>query len=78
MNNIVKYSIDRIEGDIAVCEDLNTHKVVNINKKDLPSNCKEGDIIVLNNGKYSIDKEETSKQKDEISSMVNSLFKKKN
>ena len=77
MNNKSKYSIDRIENNIAVCEDLESHKITNINKKDLPANCKEGDIIVLYNGKYSIDKEETSKQKDEVSSMVNNLFKKK-
>lgn len=77
MNNKPRYSIDRIEENIAVCEEIETHKIININKKDLPSNCKEGDIIILSNGKYLIDKEETIKQKNEVSSMVNSLFKKK-
>ena len=76
MNNIIKYSIDRFEENIAVCEELKSGKIININKKDLPNNCKEGDIIIFENGKYWIDEEETKSQKDEISSMLNSLFKK--
>ena len=72
-----KFSIDRFEGEIAVCEELNTKKIIDINKKNLPSNCKEGDIIVFKNGKYEKDIEATKKEKEEVSSMVNSLFKKK-
>ena len=72
-----KYSIDRFEGNMAVCEDISNGKMININKDKLPSNCGEGDIIVLKNGKYEKDTESTKKEKDEISAMVNNLFKKK-
>ena len=72
-----KFSIDRFEGKIAVCEELSTRKIIDINIELLPSNCKEGDIIVLKNGKYEKDIEATKKEKEEISSMVNNLFKKK-
>ena len=72
-----KFSIDRFEGKMAVCEELNSRKIVNIKLELLPSNCKEGDIIVLKDGKYVKDDKTTKKEKEEISSMVNNLFKKK-
>ena len=72
-----KFSIDRFEGKIAVCEELNTKKIVDISVELLPSNCKEVDIIFLKDGKYVKDIETTKKEKEEISSMVNNLFKKK-
>lgn len=51
--------IDRIEGDIAVCENRKTKKIQNINIADLPQNVEEGTILKWRNGKYEID---TSKE----------------
>ena len=47
--------VDRIEGDIAVCENRKTGKMQNINIKDLPENIEEGNILRWQNGKYEID-----------------------
>jgi hypothetical protein len=65
--------IDRFEGDFAVCE--NDDKVmVNINKEELPSEIKEGDIIYKYDEKYMIDLEETKKRKQEIQDITKNLW----
>lgn len=73
-----QFSIDRFEGDFAICENKETNEMININKSLLPSNCKEEDIIKLENGVYIIDKATTNAEQEEIKNMVNNLFKKKN
>lgn len=74
----ITFSIDRFEDDFAICEDKQTHEMVNIKRDLLPNNCKEGDIIQFVNGTYSLDKEQTQKEQKEIKNLVDSLFKKKN
>ena len=71
------FSIDRFEEDFAVCEDLETGKMVNIEKFLLPENVKESSIIKCKDGKFILDFEETSKKQEEIKNMVNNLFNKK-
>lgn len=51
----VEYTIDRFEGDIAVCEDRNNNKMIEIMKENLPEGAKEGSIIKYENGKYILD-----------------------
>ena len=60
--------IDRIEGDFAVVETSNG--LINIPRADLPTNAKEGDVLVL-----GLDKNETEARKKRIDGMMNSLFK---
>lgn len=72
------FSIDRFEGEFAICENKETNKIININKSLLPTNCKEGDIIKLENGVYIIDKNTTKTEQEKIRNMVNNLFKRKN
>lgn len=72
------FSIDRFEGEFAICENKETNEMVNIHKSLLPKNCKEGDILKLENGVYIIDKISTNTEQKEIKNMVNNLFKKKN
>lgn len=71
------FSIDRFEGEFAVCENKETSEIVNIKKSLLPENCKVGDIIKFKNGVYLIDEITTQNEKDEIKTMVNNLFKRK-
>ena len=47
--------VDRIEGNIAVCENRKTGKMQNIAVSELPENIKEGTIVQWKNGKYEID-----------------------
>jgi len=71
------FSIDRFEGDFAICENRETNEMINIEKSLLPEECKEGDIIKFENCKYVLDKFETQKEKEEIKNLVDNLFKKK-
>lgn len=65
----MKVIIDRFEGKYAVCqkEDMS---MVNIDRRKLPSEAKEGDVLSVGIDKISIDKEETDrlkKQAEELS-----------
>lgn len=51
--------VDRIEGDIAVCENRKNGKMKNVSLSDLPKNIQEGNVLKWKDGKYEID---TSKE----------------
>ena len=73
-----KFSVDRFEGNFAVCENLKTGEMINIPRVELPENIQEGSILKFENGKYVLDFEATKNQQDEIKHLVDNLFKKKN
>lgn len=67
MNNEIKeYTIDRFEGDFAVCEDRDTGEMVDFKRDDLPQNAREGSILQYSNGKFELD----SKQEQEVSERI--------
>lgn len=70
----VKYIIDYFEGGLAVCE-TEDGKRVTIEKSRLPKNCKVGDVMKLENGRFRLDKKETEKRRKEIENLMNGLFK---
>lgn len=72
------FSIDRFEGNFAICENKQTQEIVNIQKNLLPINATEGDIIRFVNGKYILDIEQTKKEREDIKNLVDNLFKRKN
>lgn len=47
--------VDRIENNIAVCENRENGKMKEISLEDLPKEIKEGTILKWQNGKYEID-----------------------
>jgi DNA-binding protein len=61
----LKGIIDRFEGNYAVVE-LEDRRMTNIEKSLLPENVAEGDCIILEDGKYIIDKNETENRKKRI------------
>ena len=67
--------IDRIEGNIVICEDENRQTV------ELPLDVfvqpiQDGDIVIKNEEDlYEVDKEETEKRKKNIEKRFNDLFK---
>lgn len=69
VKNNMKWIIDRIENDIAVCE-LPNGKTVDIDISALPLGVKEGDVLTV-----SVDKAETGERKEKIDRLMNSLFK---
>ena len=64
----MKWIIDRIEGDIAVCEADDA--MLNIPLCALPDNVKENDVISVD-----IDSDETKARKENINKLMNNLFK---
>ena len=72
-----KLSVDRIEENFAVCQDLYTENIINIPLKLLPKNIKEGDILsTKTDGSFFVDKEETNKRRKKIIDLQKKIFKK--
>ena len=83
LNNYIEktkttFSVDRFEGNFAVCENRETGEFIDIPISELPENIKQGSIIKLENGNYILDIESTKKEQEEIKNLVDNLFKKKN
>ena len=70
------FSINRIEDKIAVCENRENKKMINIHLSKLPLNIKENDIIKYINGVYILSKQETNSTKENIKEKFNKLRKK--
>ena len=69
-----KLIIDRFEGEYAVCERADK-TMVDIPRKDLPCNIKEGDCIIINEDQsITVDEEETKARKKRIENLMASLF----
>lgn len=66
--------IDRFEEDFAVCEDRETGQMINIKRKDLPSEINEGDVLKYKNFKYEIDYDKKQDIESKINEKVKNLF----
>ena len=54
----MKYAVDEIIDDIAVLENIDTGDKVEVSLELLPSNIKDGSIILFVDGEYQIDLDE--------------------
>ena len=70
------FTIDKIENNIAVCENRRTKEFINIHISKLPNNIKENDIIKYSNGNYILEENETISAKENIKSKFDTLRKK--
>ncbi|KZE01961.1 MULTISPECIES: DUF3006 domain-containing protein [Bacillus] len=64
--------IDRFEGEIAVIEINNS--TIDVLKSKLPSTAKEGDVLIIDDDNYTIDKDETAKRRREVQDLMDKLF----
>ena len=70
----MRLSLDRFEGDYAVCED-DAQKVHEIHKSKLPPNAKLGDILRLySEDKLIVDNAETARRKTRIKALQDRLM----
>ena len=69
----MKLILDRFEGNLAICEtdDRNT---INLDRKKLPPDAKEGDILIVDNNTITVSVELTKKRKKEIQTLVDDLW----
>lgn len=51
----MKYSVDRIEDNIVILQDLDTKEIKEVLKKDIGIRVKDGDILVYKDNKYMKD-----------------------
>jgi hypothetical protein len=68
-----RYTIDRFEGDLAVCEseDLGS---IDIKRADLPAAAKEGDSLIYDGVRYFLDAASTDECRERIQKKVDDLF----
>jgi hypothetical protein len=71
----MKVTIDRFEGDYAVCEKPDK-TMINIKKTKLPSEAKEGDILEIEGDSIKIDAGRTEKRKKAIQNLMDRLWDK--
>ena len=69
-----EYSVDRIEGKFAVCENRNTREMVNIELKNLPEETHEGSILKYLDGIFYLDKEQEKNIENRIKEKMDKLW----
>lgn len=69
-----KFSVDRIEGDFAICDGNGERISVPVSK--LPGGTKEGDIIGMTDDVFVALPDETAARKKSLYDLQKSLFKK--
>lgn len=72
---IIMYTVESIEENIVKLEDRKNLIIKEIDKKNLPKNIKEQDILSYKDGKYIIEKKETKKVKKNIEAKFKKLLK---
>jgi hypothetical protein len=70
----MKVTIDRFEGNFAVCEKAD-RTMIDIPKDKIPPEAKEGDILIIEGDTIKIDTGGTSKRKKSIDKLMNDLWK---
>lgn len=72
----MKYSIDRIENDIAVLENIDTNELIEVEISLLPENVKEINIVIYEDDEYKLDQQTEETRKKDLLSRFNKLKKK--
>jgi hypothetical protein len=73
----MKYSVDKIEGNIVILESLSTKEQKEVLLEVLPSNIKEGTILTYENEVYKKDEVLEKQRRTSIKNKFNMLKKKK-
>lgn len=70
----MKFAIDRIEGNIAVCQNIENKEIVEIDVCNLPKEIKEGSVVFFDGKDYFLDEEEENKIRKRIQDKMNKLW----
>ncbi len=71
----MKFSVDRIENNIAILENINSKEKKELNTSILPKDIKEGTILEFNNNNFEIDEQAESIRRQRIIEKFNKLKK---
>lgn len=69
-------SIDRIEGEIAVCED-DSRRRVELPLSSLPPGARPGDVLAVDGSGCTLDREETERRRTAAAALQKKLFHRK-
>lgn len=69
----MKYVIDRFEGEYAICEN-ESGEMMKIERRKLPLEVVEGDVIIIDGYIITIDRDETQKRKARIEKFMGELW----
>lgn len=69
----MKYSVDKIEDDIVVLENLKTKEIFNVNISLFDGDINEKDIVILKNNKYQKQVAETNDRLKRLRQLMNKL-----
>ena len=70
---IIKVTVDRFEGDFAICE-KDDRTMIQIEKSRLPDTVREGDIIVVEDEGIYLDAAATKERKSRIEGLMKDLW----
>ncbi|MDF2887456.1 MAG: hypothetical protein K0R23_1841 [Lacrimispora sp.] len=70
----MQYIIDRIEQEIAICEE-ESGRTVTFSLEELPMGAREGDVLLKINGTFQIDEEETNQRRKKMREKLSRLIK---
>ena len=68
-----KYSVDRIEEDIIVLENIENKEIIEINKSELDFEVIDGNILKLVDGKFELDQKVEVSRKESLRERLNRL-----
>lgn len=71
----MKYSVDRIENNVVIFQNLETREIYEEKLDRFPENIKEGDIVAFSNEKYIIDNTTIMKRKKSLRERLERLKK---
>ncbi len=69
----MKVIIDRFEGDLAVCE-KEDGTFMDISSQNLPSEAKEGDVLLINGNQISVNKSGTQERRNKINKFMEDMW----
>lgn len=72
-NERLTYIVDRIEGNLVLCEN-EQGRIVNITSSKIKGNPKEGDILIEENNIFYIDQQLTKKRKEYIENLMKGMW----
>ncbi len=73
IGNVMKVTIDRFEGDLAVAENEDGTSTT-IEKAKLPKGAKVGDVLDIDGDQITVDTAETEARKKKVARLVEELF----
>ena len=69
----MKFSVDQINDEICVLEEVNTGDIMEVKRECLSEGIVEGNIVILVNGVYELDKDEENKRRLSLRERMNKL-----